>query len=140
MPQWPMPAEPASAAISVRDVSSDAHARMAVMNLPDGVALRPLDMNRDSRGSFTEVFREEWDTGISPVQWNIVSSEAGTLRGVHVHIRHDDYLTTLRGRASVGLRDLRRGSPAQGGRGPPRLPAEPPPAPPVPPRRAPRVF
>ena len=84
------------------------------MQLPDGVALRPLDMNRDLRGSFTEVFREEWDTGISPVQWNIVSSEAGTLRGVHVHIRHDDYLTTLRGRASVGLRDLRRGSPTEG--------------------------
>jgi dTDP-4-dehydrorhamnose 3,5-epimerase len=84
------------------------------MNLPDGVALRPLDMNRDPRGSFTEVFREEWDTGISPVQWNIVSSEVGTLRGVHVHIRHDDYLTTLRGQASVGLRDLRRGSPTEG--------------------------
>jgi dTDP-4-dehydrorhamnose 3,5-epimerase len=84
------------------------------MNLPDGVALRPLDVNRDLRGSFTEVFREEWGTGISPVQWNIVSSEAGTLRGVHVHIRHDDYLTTLRGRASVGLRDLRRGSPTEG--------------------------
>jgi dTDP-4-dehydrorhamnose 3,5-epimerase len=87
---------------------------MTAMNLPEGVALRPLDMNRDPRGSFTEVFREEWDTGISPVQWNIVSSEAGTLRGVHVHIRHDDYLTTLRGRASVGLRDLRRGSPTEG--------------------------
>lgn len=93
---------------------SDAHATMRPMNLPDGVALRPLDMNRDLRGSFTEVFRDEWDTGISPVQWNIVSSEAGTLRGVHVHIRHDDYLTTLRGRASVGLRDLRRGSPTEG--------------------------
>ena len=97
-----------------RAFPSDARATMRPMNLPDGVALRPLDMNRDLRGSFTEVFREEWDTGISPVQWNIVSSEAGTLRGVHVHIRHDDYLTTLRGRASVGLRDLRRGSPTEG--------------------------
>ncbi|HEY8791414.1 MAG TPA: dTDP-4-dehydrorhamnose 3,5-epimerase family protein, partial [Gaiellaceae bacterium] len=77
------------------------------MNLPTGVALRPLTMNRDSRGSFTEVFRDEWNIGLSPVQWNAVSSEAGTLRGVHLHIRHDDYLTTLRGRACVGLRDLR---------------------------------
>jgi dTDP-4-dehydrorhamnose 3,5-epimerase len=84
------------------------------MNLPEGVALRPLAMNRDSRGSFTEVFRDEWDTGASPVQWNAVSSEAGTLRGVHLHIRHDDYLTTLKGWASVGLRDLRRGSPTEG--------------------------
>lgn len=70
-------------------------------------------MNRDSRGSFTELFREEWDTGLSPVQWNAVSSEPGTLRGVHLHIRHDDYLTVLKGRASVGLRDLRRGSPTE---------------------------
>jgi dTDP-4-dehydrorhamnose 3,5-epimerase len=84
------------------------------MNLPDGVALRPLSMNRDSRGSFTEVFRDEWETGVSPVQWNAVSSEAGTLRGVHLHVRHDDYLTTLKGRAFVGLRDLRRGSATEG--------------------------
>jgi dTDP-4-dehydrorhamnose 3,5-epimerase-like enzyme len=60
-------------------------------------------MNRDSRGSFTEVFREEWDTGLASVHWNVVSSEAGTLRGVHLHIRHDDHLTTLKGRACVGL-------------------------------------
>ena len=84
------------------------------MNLPDGVALRPLTMNRDSRGSFTEVFRDEWDTGIAPVQWNVVSSVAGSLRGFHLHIRHDDYLTTVKGRVSVGLRDLRRGSPTEG--------------------------
>jgi dTDP-4-dehydrorhamnose 3,5-epimerase len=83
------------------------------MNLPDGVELRPLTMNRDSRGSFTELFRVEWDTGLSPVQWNAVSSEPGTLRGVHLHIRHDDYLTVLKGRACVGLRDLRRGSPTE---------------------------
>jgi dTDP-4-dehydrorhamnose 3,5-epimerase len=83
------------------------------MNLPDGVALLPLTMNRDSRGSFTELFRDEWETGLSPVQWNAVSSEPGTLRGVHVHIRHDDYLTVLKGRACVGLRDLRRGSPTE---------------------------
>jgi dTDP-4-dehydrorhamnose 3,5-epimerase len=84
------------------------------MDLPDGVVLRPLTMNRDSRGSFTEIFRDEWDTGLAPVQWNVVSSETGTLRGVHVHIRHDDYLTTLKGRACVGLRDLRRGSSSEG--------------------------
>ena len=48
------------------------------------------------------------------MQWNAVWSEAGVLRGVHVHIRHDDYLTVPVGRASVGLRDLRRGSPTEG--------------------------
>ena len=75
--------------------------------LPDGVIVQPLQAHPDRRGTFTEIFRAEWDTGVFPVQWNAVESTAGTLRGVHVHRRHDDYLLVLRGRASVGLRDLR---------------------------------
>jgi dTDP-4-dehydrorhamnose 3,5-epimerase len=71
-------------------------------------------MHRDQRGAFTEVYRREWDTGIAPVQWNAVTSDAGVLRGVHAHIRHDDYLLVLKGRASIGLRDLRQGSPTEG--------------------------
>jgi dTDP-4-dehydrorhamnose 3,5-epimerase len=82
--------------------------------LPAGTALRPLQANGDGRGAFTELYREEWGTGARPIQWNAVWSEAGVLRGVHVHIRHDDYLTVPVGRASVGLRDLRRGSPTEG--------------------------
>ncbi len=84
------------------------------MGFPDGVALHRFTTHRDARGSFTEVFRAEWDVGVAPVQWNAVSSEQGSLRGVHVHLRHDDYLLYLKGRASVGLRDLRRGSPTEG--------------------------
>jgi dTDP-4-dehydrorhamnose 3,5-epimerase len=83
------------------------------MMLPAGVTIRPLTMNRDARGSFTEVFRSEWDVNLSPVQWNAVQSQAGTLRGVHVHIKHDDYLIVLTGKASIGLRDLRAGSPTE---------------------------
>jgi dTDP-4-dehydrorhamnose 3,5-epimerase len=82
--------------------------------LPDGVALHRLTMHEDERGVFTEVFRREWGLGIDPVQWNVVSSDAGVLRGVHVHVRHDDYLILVHGRASVGLRDLRQGSPTEG--------------------------
>jgi dTDP-4-dehydrorhamnose 3,5-epimerase len=82
--------------------------------LPAGTALRPLQANGDGRGAFTELYREEWGTGARPIQWNAVWSGAGVLRGVHVHIRHDDYLTVPVGRASVGLRDLRRGSPTEG--------------------------
>jgi dTDP-4-dehydrorhamnose 3,5-epimerase len=76
--------------------------------------MRPLDPHGDERGQFVELYRREWNHGIEPVQWNAVWSEAGVLRGVHVHIRHDDYLTVPVGRASVGLRDLRRGSPTEG--------------------------
>jgi dTDP-4-dehydrorhamnose 3,5-epimerase len=82
--------------------------------LPAGTLLRPLEPHLDDRGSFTELYRAEWGTGVAPIQWNAVRSEAGVLRGVHVHIRHDDYLTVPIGRAAVGLRDLRRGSPTEG--------------------------
>jgi dTDP-4-dehydrorhamnose 3,5-epimerase len=82
--------------------------------LPAGVLLRPLEPHVDDRGSFTELYRAEWEMGVAPIQWNAVRSEAGVLRGVHVHVRHDDYLTVPIGRADVGLRDLRRGSPTEG--------------------------
>jgi dTDP-4-dehydrorhamnose 3,5-epimerase len=67
-------------------------------------------MHEDSRGCLTELFRREWQLGIDPVQWNFVRSEAGVLRGVHVHARHDDYLVVTTGRATIGIRDLRPGA------------------------------
>jgi dTDP-4-dehydrorhamnose 3,5-epimerase len=82
--------------------------------LPDGVIIRPLETHIDRRGSFAEIFRAEWETGIEPVQWNAVESAPGTLRGVHVHRVHDDYLLLLHGRAEIGLRDLRPDSPTAG--------------------------
>lgn len=89
--------------------------QMAVtVQLPAGTVLRSLQAHADARGAFTELYRKEWGTGVQPIQWNAVRSEEGVLRGVHVHIRHDDYLTVPVGRASVGLKDLRRGSPTEG--------------------------
>ena len=82
--------------------------------LPDGTLLRPLVAHADERGVFTELYRLEWETGVTPIQWNAVRSEARVLRGVHVHVRHRDYLTLPYGRAVVGLRDLRRGSATEG--------------------------
>jgi dTDP-4-dehydrorhamnose 3,5-epimerase len=68
----------------------------------------------DARGDFAEVFRRSWDTGTDPVQWSLVGSRAGTLRGVHLHPVHVDYLTILAGTATVGLCDLRPDSPTHG--------------------------
>ena len=79
-----------------------------------GLVLRRLTMHPDERGVFAEIFRSEWDTGLDPVQWNVVHSEPGVLRGVHVHPRHADYLAVVEGTATVGLRDLRRDSPTEG--------------------------
>ena len=73
--------------------------------------MRSLQTNHDERGSLTELFRASWETGVEVVQWNYSQSEARVLRGVHVHVKHADYLILLRGRASIGLRDLRNGSP-----------------------------
>jgi dTDP-4-dehydrorhamnose 3,5-epimerase len=79
-----------------------------------GVRVRQLVPHADARGSLTELFRDEWGAGIRPIQWNVSHSAANVLRGVHVHPRHTDYLVLIRGRASVGLRDLRPGSPTEG--------------------------
>jgi dTDP-4-dehydrorhamnose 3,5-epimerase len=72
-----------------------------------GIELRELAPHGDARGSLTELFRKEWNTAEEMVQWNVVHSNAGVLRGVHVHHTHDDYLTAISGRVIVGLADLR---------------------------------
>ena len=81
--------------------------------LPYGVERRRLEVLPDSRGSFTEIFREEW-FGLRVLQWNLFHCEVGSLRGVHVHPRHDDCLTVLAGSLIVGLKDLRPDSPTNG--------------------------
>jgi dTDP-4-dehydrorhamnose 3,5-epimerase len=79
-----------------------------------GVAVIPLTPHVDGRGVFTELYRGSWETGVTPVQWNAVHSAANVLRGVHVHRRHADYLTLVSGTATIGLHDLRPGSPTNG--------------------------
>ena len=80
----------------------------------DGVRLRRLRPNRDQRGAFTEIFSDAWNIGIQPAQWSIVQSQAGVLRGMHLHNRHDEYFLVVHGRAAVGLHDLRTNSPTAG--------------------------
>ena len=82
--------------------------------LPDGVEIRRLEPHRDERGALVELFRETWGLTVAPVQWNAVRSDTNVLRGVHAHWRHEDYLTVVLGRATVGLYDLRQGSPTEG--------------------------
>lgn len=80
----------------------------------DGAELRLLKMNKDMRGSFTEIFYSSWGLCINPVQWSVVQSNAGTLRGMHLHRRHDEYVCVIKGRAFVGLMDVRPDSPTDG--------------------------
>lgn len=84
------------------------------MVLPDGVELHGLEPHADARGVFTELFRDSWGLPVAPAQWNVVRSESNVFRGVHAHWRHLDYLTVVAGRATIGLHDLREGSPTEG--------------------------
>lgn len=78
-----------------------------------GVELHGVNRHSDPRGSFAEVFQTYWNSCIDPVQWSFVESGAHVLRGMHLHLRHDEYFCCLQGRALVGLRDLRPESPTQ---------------------------
>jgi dTDP-4-dehydrorhamnose 3,5-epimerase len=80
----------------------------------DGARLRSLEVHVDARGSFTEFFSKSWGEGEPPAQWSAVASDTGVLRGMHLHRRHDEGFLLLKGRVSVGLRDIRPGSPTEG--------------------------
>ena len=78
------------------------------------VRIHPLKPHPDDRGILTEIFREEWAVDCSPVQWNVVHSAAGVLRGVHVHVDHHDYLVMVAGAMVLGTHDIRPDSPSRG--------------------------
>ncbi len=78
--------------------------------LPDGVRVHDLALHDDERGRFAEVFRASWGDEPTPVQWNLVRSDADVLRGVHVHRRHADWLCVVSGTLTLGLHDVRPGS------------------------------
>ncbi|MEQ8713916.1 MAG: dTDP-4-dehydrorhamnose 3,5-epimerase family protein [Cyclobacteriaceae bacterium] len=73
-----------------------------------------LDEKSDHRGSFTEVFQKHWNTCLDPVQWSFVRSEAEVFRGMHLHLRHDEYFCLTQGHCYLGLKDLREDSTTYG--------------------------
>ncbi len=80
----------------------------------EGVVVIDLEERRDDRGSFVELFRDGWFAGShSMMQANLSFSRAGVLRGMHYHHHQADYWCVLEGVASVGLYDLRPGSPTR---------------------------
>ncbi len=79
-----------------------------------GVNTVALVPHRDRRGSFTEIYNASFEPFLAPSQWSVVRSRRDTLRGMHVHLRHDEYFHLLDGHVFVGLHDVRPGSPTQG--------------------------
>ncbi|MGF1531729.1 MAG: dTDP-4-dehydrorhamnose 3,5-epimerase family protein [Puniceicoccaceae bacterium] len=94
--------------------SDTKRSRLAGGGSINGVTFKTLQMNKDERGCFTEVFQEYWGTCLQPVQWSVVHSRKGVLRGPHLHKNHDEYIGVISGMISVGLRDMRPGSPTEG--------------------------
>jgi dTDP-4-dehydrorhamnose 3,5-epimerase len=72
-----------------------------------GFEIRDFKVHSDERGELTEVFRADWKILETPLQWNFVRSKPNALRGVHVHLDHDDYLIVIQGKMLLGLHDIR---------------------------------
>lgn len=82
--------------------------------LPAGVEVLALQDRPDTRGILTEIYRASWRPDIQPVQFNLLRSRPGTLRGVHVHWKHEDYLVPVAGPLWLALKDIRPDSPTCG--------------------------
>jgi dTDP-4-dehydrorhamnose 3,5-epimerase len=74
-----------------------------------GVIHRTLTVNSDPRGSFSELWRESWTSGLGLRfrQANMSVSGTGVLRAMHFHLRQADLWVVVDGRAFVALCDLR---------------------------------
>ena len=73
-----------------------------------------LQVRGDLRGSFIELYRQNWiESRGGAVQANLSRSGPGVLRGMHFHRRQWDYWSPVAGEAFVALTDLREGSPSE---------------------------
>lgn len=72
----------------------------------EGVRLQTLQLHRDERGHFAEIFRAS-DHNAPLVQANHSFSKQGALRGLHYHRHQADLWYVVAGKAQVGLVDLR---------------------------------
>ena len=70
-----------------------------------------VSANRDGRGCLYEIYRQSWPNAFPTVQWNACASNAGVVRGAHVHVDYHEFYTLPHGRVLLGLADIRRASP-----------------------------
>jgi len=85
--------------------------------------MRDLPQRDDDRGFLVELTGVTLGGDAQPAQWNVLRSTANTLRGMHVHLRHTDWVTVVGGVAVFGLVDLRPGTVAAGVRATVRMDA-----------------
>lgn len=81
----------------------------------DGVVVVRPTGHGDDRGRFAETYRRSWfPDGREMVQGNRSDKLAGSVVGLHYHLRQADYWYVPRGTIRVVLHDLRAGSPTGG--------------------------
>jgi dTDP-4-dehydrorhamnose 3,5-epimerase len=78
--------------------------------LPAGVTVQTLARFDDHRGSIVEIDRVSAHPERSHAQWTFFASNAGVMRGIHLHKEHADDLTVLDGEVLTGLVDFRADS------------------------------
>ena len=79
-----------------------------------GVQVLELPSEQDARGALVELCRASWVEPDEPVQWNAITNRPGSLRGVHWHNEHADFIAPVHGSVLVAAVDLRIGSPTEG--------------------------
>lgn len=74
-----------------------------------------LTTRADHRGDLTEIYRRTWPGAPALTQWNHVRNVANSMRGMHVHMQHSDFIVVIEGDMLLALRDIREvGSGAAG--------------------------
>jgi dTDP-4-dehydrorhamnose 3,5-epimerase len=95
-------------------VESYPMAEIRTTNISDVLVVTPT-VHSDDRGSFQETYRREWfPLGREMIQGSKSEKTAGSLVGMHYHLRQADYWFVVRGRCSVVLLDLREDSRSKG--------------------------
>ena len=101
--------------MTMHDLARLRSSRPRSIELPiAGVEVLDLPREDDARGALVELCRASWVEPDEPVQWNAITNRAGSLRGVHWHNDHADFIAPVHGSVLVAAVDLRIGSPTEG--------------------------
>lgn len=83
--------------------------------VPACVVVGNLTTHSDHRGDLTEIYRQAWPGAPDLPQWNHVRNAPNSMRGMHVHMQHSDFIVVIEGEMLLGLRDARKAGDGAGG-------------------------
>jgi dTDP-4-dehydrorhamnose 3,5-epimerase len=81
------------------------------MEIPiEGAKLKKIKVNKDERGNFIEVLRQDQDIIDNLKQVSISTTLPGVIKAFHMHEHQTDVWHLIKGKAIVGLYDTRKSS------------------------------